>query len=120
MSLENQTTNDQEESTFQGNKQTMSREDAERWIKYCDAIERLRKNPDFQMMFKVFTEQEVLRMSYMMSDEVVALNVNKGQLTEALIDGIKACGRFRNYILHEIPAMRDRAQNTIDSYREEE
>lgn len=109
-----------DEKDFEGNKMNMSKEDAERWLKYVEAIDRLKKNQDFQLLFDIYTRSEILRASYLLSDDVVNNSVNKNQIKENLTEKIKASAAFHNYIKIDIENMRQAATNTLTAYREEE
>lgn len=108
------------EKDFEGSKINMSKEDAERWMKYIEAVNRLKQNPDFRLFFDVYTRSELLRSAYLLTDAHVESNKDKHQIQENLIENIKAASSLRNYIEVELPAMEQAVGNTLQAYREEE
>lgn len=106
--------------SFEGNKVNMSKEDAKSWIEYCDTIERLKQNPDFQKFIEVYTRSEILRGAYLLTDVSITMNRDKDQIEQNIINDIKASSSLRNYLVIAIPRQRELAQKTLDDYAAEE
>lgn len=108
------------EEVFESDKMNMSEEAAKEWIAYCDTIDRLKKNKDFQLFMDVYTRHEVMRLSGLLTENAIVMSDSKKQIIDNIVDEIKATSLLRNYINNGISKIRMMAEKKLEDIKMEQ